>query len=109
MAWCEDNRVDYLFRLARSERVTAEIAAEIETERVEAEASCKLPRRFRDFTWSTLDSWSRTRRVFGKAERTGGATLCRDIATNPRRPRHGIFMKRSTARAARGRSAYPVR
>ena len=27
MAWCEENRVDYLFGLARNERLVAEIAA----------------------------------------------------------------------------------
>jgi len=48
MVWCEDNRVDYLFGLARNERLTAEIAVEIEAARVEAEASGKA-RRFRDF------------------------------------------------------------
>jgi len=48
MTWCEDHRVDYLFGLARNERLTTEIAAEIEAARVEAEASGKA-RRFRDF------------------------------------------------------------
>src|ERR1700756_1147649 len=72
MAWCEDNRVDYLFGLAGNERLTTEIATEIEAARLEAEASGKPARRFRDFTWSTLDSWSRMRRVVGKAEWTGG-------------------------------------
>src|ERR1700755_1742702 len=52
MAWCEDNRGDYLFGLARHERLTAEIATEIEAARIEAEASGKPARRFRDFTWS---------------------------------------------------------
>ena len=82
MAWCEDNRVDYLFGLARNERLTAEIAAEIEAARVEAEASGKPARRFRDFTWSTLDSWSRRRRIVGKAEWTGGAANPRFIVTS---------------------------
>jgi Transposase DDE domain group 1 len=82
MTWCEDNRVDYLFGLARNERLTAEIAAEIAAARVEAEASGKPARRFRDFTWSTLDSWSRTRRVVGKAEWTGGAANPRFVVTS---------------------------
>jgi len=82
MAWCEDNRVDYLFGLARNERLTAEIAAEIEAARVEAEASGKPARRFRDFAWSTRDSWSRRRRVVGKAEWTGGAANPRFVVTS---------------------------
>ena len=82
MAWCEDNRVDYLFGLARNERLTGEIAAEVEAARIEAEASGKPARRFRDFTWSTLDSWSRRRRVVGKAEWTGGAANPRFVVTS---------------------------
>src|SRR5215472_5602076 len=82
MTWCEDDRVDHLFGLARNERLTAEIAVEIEAARVEAEASGKPARRFRDFVWSALDSWSRRRRVVGKAEWTGGAANPRFVVTS---------------------------
>jgi len=68
MAWCEENRTDYLFGLARNARLSAEIEAEMQAARAEAEATGKPGRRFRDFTWSTLDSWTRERRVVGKAE-----------------------------------------
>jgi Transposase DDE domain group 1 len=79
MAWCEDNRVDYLFGLAGNERLTTEIATEIEAARIEAEASGKPARRFRDFTWSTLDSWSRIWQ--GRVDRRcGQPTLCRHFA-----------------------------
>jgi hypothetical protein len=73
MAWCEQNRVDYLFGLARNARLSGEIAAEMAQARSEAQATGKSARRFRDFTWSTLDSWSRPRRVVGKAEWLVGA------------------------------------
>ena len=59
MAWCEANRVDYLFGLARNTRLVAEISAELAAARAESEQTGKPARRFRDFTWSTLDSWSR--------------------------------------------------
>ncbi len=68
MAWCEANRVDFLFGLARNARLAAEIADEMALACAEAEATGKSARRFRDFIWSTLDSWSRPRRVVGKAE-----------------------------------------
>ena len=68
MAWCEANRVDFLFGLARNPRLSAEIAGEMQAARGEAEVTGKPARRFRDFTWSTLDSWTRERRVIGKAE-----------------------------------------
>jgi len=82
MAWCEANRVDFLFGLARNERLTGEIAAEMAAARAEAEASGKPARRFRDFTWSTRDSWSRTRRVVAKAEWTGGEANPRFVVTS---------------------------
>jgi len=81
-AFAPADRVDYLFGLARNERLTGEIAAEVEAARIEAEASGKPARRFRDFTWSTLDSWSRMRRVVGKAEWTGGAANPRFVVTS---------------------------
>ena len=72
MAWCEANRVDYLFGLARNERLVAAIAAELIAASLDSLQTGKPARRFRDFTYATLDSWSRERRVVGKAEVTGG-------------------------------------
>ena len=59
MNWCEANHVDYLFGLARNDRLTAEIAAELAQARAASERTEKPARRFKDFTWSTLKSWSR--------------------------------------------------
>ena len=58
MLWCEQNRVDYVFGLARNQRLQAEIAPEMAAARAEAEAKRKPARRFKDFAWSTLDSWT---------------------------------------------------
>jgi Transposase DDE domain group 1 len=82
MAWCEANRVDYLFGLARNDRLVGEIKTEIAAARAEAEASGKPARRFKDFRWSTRKSWSRTRRVVGKAEWTQGEANPRFIVTS---------------------------
>jgi hypothetical protein len=82
MAWCEAYRVAYLFGLARNARLVAEIEAEIAQARTNAEASGQSARRFRDFTWSTLDRWSRPRRVIGKAEWTGGEANPRFVVTS---------------------------
>ena len=82
MAWCEANRVDYLFGLARNARLVDEIGAELQAARAESEASGQAARRFRDFKWSTLDSWSRVRRVIGKAEWTGGEANPRFVVTS---------------------------
>jgi hypothetical protein len=86
MAWAEANRVDYVFGLARNERLSGEIEAEMAQAQAAAEASGKPARRFRDFRWATLESWSRVRRVIGKAEWTQGKANPRFIVTSlPRR------------------------
>jgi len=82
MAWCEANRVDYVFGLARNPRLTAEIATEMAAAQAAAEKTGKPARRFKDVRWSTLDSWSRIRRVIGKAEWTEGAANPRFIVTS---------------------------
>ena len=68
MAWCEANGVDYMFGLARNERLVEEIHVPLAWAEHEAEATGRPARRFKDFRWTTLDSWSRRRRVVGKAE-----------------------------------------
>ena len=68
MAWCEQSAVDYLFGLARNARLVKEIEAELAAAKAEAEASGRPARRFKELLWSTLDSWSRRRRVVAKAE-----------------------------------------
>ena len=82
MAWCEANRVDYVFGLARNARLVAVIEAALAAARAEAEAGGKSARRFTDFRWSTRDSWSRRRRVIGKAEWTQGEANPRFIVTS---------------------------
>ena len=47
MVWCEANRVGFLFGLARNARLAGSC---------EAEAIGKPGRRFRDFTYATLNS-----------------------------------------------------
>ena len=81
MAWCEANGVDYIFGLARNTRLVAEIADELGKARDESTASGKPARRFKDFVWRTRDSWSRERRVIGKAEWTQGEANPRFIVT----------------------------
>jgi hypothetical protein len=82
MVWCEGNRVDYVFGLARNARLVEEIAAELLEAEAEASATGKPARRYRDFRYATLDSWSRRRRVIGKAEWTRGEANPRFIVTS---------------------------
>jgi hypothetical protein len=82
MAWCEANGVDYLFGLARNERLQEAIKGELLGASVESLRTGKPARCFKDFMWSTLDSWSRNRRVIGKAEVTGGEANPRFVVTS---------------------------
>jgi hypothetical protein len=68
MAWCEANGVDYLFGLARNDRLAGAIAEDLAAAAAESLAHGGPVRRFADLTWRTLDSWSRERRVVAKAE-----------------------------------------
>ena len=81
MVWCEANGVDFLFGLARNARLVAEIAAELAEAAAESQATGKPARRFKDFLWSTKKSWSRRRRVIGKAEWTQGEANPRFVVT----------------------------
>ena len=85
MAWCEANRVDFVFGLARNPRLVEEIATDLAWAEDDAARTGKPARRFRDFRWSTLDSWSRRRRVIGKAEWTHGEANPRFVVTSLKR------------------------
>jgi hypothetical protein len=82
MTWCEDNRVDYLFGLARNARLVAEIDAETAEAAAESGTSGLPARRFKDFMWTTRKSWSCRRRVVGKAEWTQGEANPRFVVTS---------------------------
>jgi Transposase DDE domain group 1 len=68
MAWCEANGVDYVFGLARNERLVGAIAEELAAAAAESLARGGPTRRFAELEWRTLDSWNRERRVVAKAE-----------------------------------------
>jgi hypothetical protein len=107
MAWCEKNRVDFVFGLARNRRLAAEIAAELLEAEAEASSTGKPARRFKDFLYSTLDSWSRRRRVVAKAEWTHGEANPRFIVTSLGKARRtaACSTRRSIALAATWRTA----
>jgi Transposase DDE domain group 1 len=68
MAWCEANNVDYLFGLAKNSRLLRELAVELAQAHEQFSRMGQAARVFKDFSYRTLDSWSRERRVIGKAE-----------------------------------------
>jgi hypothetical protein len=82
MAWCEANRVGYVFGLARNSRLEAALAAESAEAKRQHLASGAPVRVFRDFRYRTLDSWSRRRRVVGKAEHNQDGANPRFVVTS---------------------------
>jgi hypothetical protein len=88
MAWCESNGVDFLFGLAKNARLNAEIETELGTAQEQSQRTGKPARRFKDFTWRTLKSWSRERRVVAKAEWTAGKANPRFVVTSLTRQEH---------------------
>ena len=85
MAWCEDLRVDYVFGLARNSRLLDEIAIDLAWAEAEHQETGKPARRFKDFFYATRDSWSRRRRVIGKAEHLAKGANPRFIVTSLKR------------------------
>src|ERR1051326_3376892 len=82
MAWCEANGVDFLFGLARNDRLVDEITGELAEAEAESRRTGKPARRFKEFMWTTRKSWSRRRRVIAKAEWTQGEANPRFLVTS---------------------------
>jgi hypothetical protein len=68
MLWCDQNNVDYVLGLAKNERLKKEIVKEIQEAKELYEQTSHAARVYKDFEYQTLKSWSRPRRVVGKAE-----------------------------------------
>jgi hypothetical protein len=102
MAWCEANAVAYVFGLARNRRLVAEIEAELAAAAAESTVTGAPARRFRDFVWSTRDSWSRPRRVVAKAESTSGKANPRFVVTSLAQDEHAARELYETVYCARG-------
>jgi hypothetical protein len=82
MTWCEENGVKYLLGLAGNSRLAKRIARESRKARLKSRRTGKPARVFADFEYRTRESWSRKRRVIGKAEWTRGEANPRFIVTN---------------------------
>ena len=68
MAWCESHQVDYVFGLARNQRLGKILGAQMQQARVQHQSTGKAARVFTEFSYRTRKSWSRSRRVVAKAE-----------------------------------------
>lgn len=82
MSWCESNGVDYVLGLAKNSRLLDIIAKQREQAQLRYEILAKPARVFADFQYQTLESWSRPRRVVGKAEHLDKGANPRFIVTS---------------------------
>ena len=82
MAWCEANRVDYVFGLARNKRLSGAIENALAAAAADSRRTGKPARRYQELVWTTRKSWSRERRVVAKAEWTHGKANPRFVVTS---------------------------
>ena len=82
MSWCESHGVDFVLGLARNARLQRALGGELEQARSQFEESGKASRVFKDFVYRTKKSWSRQRRVVGKAEHLSKGANPRFIVTS---------------------------
>jgi Transposase DDE domain group 1 len=82
MAWCEENRVDYVFGLARNKRLEGLIEEASAQAKAQFEATKAPARVFKELEYRTRKSWSRSRRVVAKAEQLEKGANPRFIVTS---------------------------
>src|SRR5262249_18394311 len=64
----EENRVDFVFGLAKNKRLLKIIGKQLHEAKVEFEKTKQAARVFSEFSYQTRKSWKRERRVVAKAE-----------------------------------------
>ncbi len=102
MAWCEANGVDYVLGLARNRRLEA--ALEPALARVEdlCAASGEPERVYEEMRYQTRETWSRERRVIGKAQITDSGPNPRFVVTSLPIQTHDAQTVYETIYCARG-------
>ena len=82
MTWCEENRVEYVFGMARNKRLEAmieDVASQAQGKFAETKTAARV---FKELVYRTKDSWSRERRVVAKAEHLEKGSNPRFIVTS---------------------------
>jgi hypothetical protein len=82
MRWCEEHQVDYVLGLAKNSRLLEELEEALEEAKAEYERTGQAARKFKDFFYQTRTSWSRPRRVVGKAEHLAKGSNPRFVVTS---------------------------
>ena len=82
LSWCEAHRVDYVIGVAKNDRLKAQLAASQAEAQDQFASTGKAARVFADLRYRTLKSWSRERRVVGKAEHLPAGPNPRFVVTS---------------------------
>ena len=82
MAWSEANKVNYLFGLAKNQRLRKIIQPQMWQATTEWNQTGKPARVFTEFAYRTQKSWVRQRRVVAKAEHIDGKENPRFVVTS---------------------------
>lgn len=82
MAWCEMNKVYYVLGLAKNARLIKLLEPAMFKATLRQSLTGVACREYACFEYQTLHSWSRARRVIGKAEQLSGKSNPRFIVTN---------------------------
>jgi hypothetical protein len=82
MTWCEANKVDYLFGLAKNKRLRRIIDLQMWQATQQWNETQKPARIFTEFEYETRKSWARARRVVAKAEHIEGKQNPRFVVTS---------------------------
>jgi hypothetical protein len=82
MKWCEKNDVDYILGLAKNSRLTGQIKEDLVDAHIMYCTTGRASRIFHEFEYTTLKSWSRSRRVIAKAEHLHKGANPRFIVTS---------------------------
>jgi hypothetical protein len=82
MRFCEENKVDFIFGLAKNERLLGCIEKEMEQAAKKFAVTGKPVRIFTEFRYQTLNSWSEKRRVIAKCEQLEKGSNPRFVVTS---------------------------
>ena len=81
-AWCEKNDVHYVTGIARNPRLEGLLEPALERAAQESAATGEPTRLYEELHYRTLETWSRSRRVVGKAEITERGRNPRFVVTS---------------------------
>jgi len=82
MTWCEARDVDYILGMSKNSRLNDIVRKEMKKAKRRYAETGQASRVYRDFSYRTLKSWSRKRRVVGKAEYITGKENQRFVVTS---------------------------